>query len=59
MSKSESVAPDLDPRPLHEGELDTVSGGFGFVESGIIIIGGNPYNPGAGTFFLRNSNTPG
>jgi hypothetical protein len=56
VSKIEPVAPEQDPRPLNDVELDTVSGGFGFVERGIIINGGKQYDPVTGTFFLRNAN---
>jgi hypothetical protein len=56
VSKTEAVAPDQDPRPLHDVELDTVSGGFGFVERSVIIDGSKLYDPKAGNFFLRNAN---
>jgi len=55
MNKPKIVEPNRDPRPLDEVELDTVSGGFGFVERGIVIIGGEPYKPATGTFFLRKT----
>jgi hypothetical protein len=54
VSKIEPVAPDQDPRPLNDVELDTVSGGFGFVERG--TDGAKPYDPKTGAFFLKNTN---
>ena len=56
MNRIEPVAPDQDSRPLNEVELDAVSGGFGFVERGVLGDGDKVYNPSTGAFFLKNVN---
>jgi hypothetical protein len=44
-------------RVLQDDELELASGGFGFVEKGIIVDYKTPYDGSTGAFFLRNTNT--